>query len=103
MSKNLFVMTISSRSISRVLSVFLFAVNFICFVPVSFQILVTGGGTFGDGLAILPITLSVHLFLIPAVISWVSKEENQVVLLVINTIGVLWACFWLYMAVMAMF
>jgi len=57
----------------------------------------TTGGAFGYGLLILPISLSINLLLISAGLTFKTKFNNSIGLLIINGLGLLWASFWLWL------
>jgi hypothetical protein len=55
------------------------------------------GGAFGYGLLILPISLSINLLLISAGLTFKTKFNNSIGLLIINGIGLFWSLFWLWL------
>jgi hypothetical protein len=55
------------------------------------------GGAFGYGLLILPISFSINLLLISAGLTFTTKFNNSIGLLVINGLGLLWSLFWLWL------
>ncbi|OJV26757.1 MAG: hypothetical protein BGO32_07835 [Bacteroidetes bacterium 37-13] len=55
------------------------------------------GGAFGYGLLILPISLSINLLLISADLTFKTKFNYSVGLLIINGLGLLWSLFWLWL------
>jgi hypothetical protein len=57
----------------------------------------TGGGPWGYGLLTLPLTASINLLIIPAVLILKKQYNSSKVLLIINLIGFLWALFLLYL------
>lgn len=58
-----------------ILPIFIILVN-LFFLPLSFQIIVTGGGPMGFGVLILPITILVNLLLIPAIVAIRKRKES---------------------------
>jgi len=68
--------------------------NIFYFLPVTIQIIVSGGGSWGFGLVALPITFVTHLFLIPAFSTLRNWNKGQDVLFVFNFIGFIWTTFW---------
>ncbi len=79
---------------SRVIGTILILINLFYFLPITFQIIKSGGGAFGYGMIVLPIAIGAHLFVVPSVITWTNKEKNQSGLLIINSIGLTWTFFW---------
>jgi hypothetical protein len=55
------------------------------------------GGAFGYGLLILPISLSINLLIISAGLTFKTKFNNSIGLLIINGLGLLWSLFWLWL------
>jgi hypothetical protein len=79
---------------NRVTGTILILINVLYFFPVTFQIVKSGGGAFGYGMIVLPITIFAHLFVIPSIMTWTRKDRNHTGLLIINSIGLTWAVFW---------
>ncbi len=69
----------------------------IYFLPFSFVTIKSTGGAFGYGLLILPISLSINLLLISAGLTFKTKFNNSIGLLIINGLGLLWSLFWLWL------
>jgi len=69
----------------------------IYFLPFSFVTIKSTGGAFGYGLLILPISLSVNFLLITSGLTFKTKFNSSVGLLIINGLGLLWALFWLWL------
>jgi len=67
----------------------------IYFLPFSFIIIKSKGGAFGNGLLLLPISLSINLLLITAGLTYKTNFNNCIGLLIIIGLGLLWAIFWL--------
>ena len=67
------------------------------FLPFSFVTIKSAGGAFGYGLLILPITLSINLLLISAGLTFKTKFNRSIRLLIINGFGLLWSLFWLWL------
>lgn len=79
---------------NRVTGTILMLINLLYFLPVTFQIVKSGGGAFGYGMIILPITIIAHLFVIPSIMTWTRKDKSQTGLLILNSIGLTWTVFW---------
>jgi len=77
-----------TRKISRILGTILILANIGYFIP---ETLMADKYLFGE--LFLPVYISVHLFLIPAILTWTIKKEKQTALLIINSIGTTWALF----------
>jgi hypothetical protein len=78
----------------RVTGTVLIIINILYFLPLTVQILKAGGGPFGYGFLVLPITIVAHLFLIPSIMTWTRKSGNHGRLLIVNSIGLTWSIFW---------
>jgi len=48
------------------------------------------------GFLMLPVSISVNLLLVTSGLSFKKKYSNSVGLLIINSIGLIWAAFWLW-------
>jgi hypothetical protein len=87
--------------LKRKVSAFFAGVNILAnvfnFLPVTIQIIVSGGGSWGFGLVALPITFVTHLFLIPSFNTLRNWNKDQKVLFVFNFIGFIWTIFWCYL------
>ncbi|MEO9872147.1 hypothetical protein [Ekhidna sp.] len=70
--------------------------NMVFFVPMTFSVLRSGGGGFGYGLLLLPITIVAHLYIIPGVISLFKKYQTSIGLLLINISGLIGSVFWIW-------
>lgn len=79
---------------NRATGTILILINLLYFLPVTFQIMKSGGEAFGYGVIVLPITIIAHLFLIPSIMTWTRKDKSQTGLLIINSVGLTWAVFW---------
>ncbi len=90
-----------TRKTSRILGTVLILVNFGYYIPLTIELISSGGGAFAWGLLLLPINIVAHLFLIPAVLTWVNKDEKQTGFLIFNSIGTIWALFWTILFVTA--
>lgn len=66
------------------------------FLPLSVKAIITGGGPWGLGLIALPLTLLTNLFLLPAIFMFCKNGKENKFLLIINTIGLCWIAFLLY-------
>ena len=69
----------------------------IYFLPFSFVTLKSTGGPFGYGLLILPISFSINLLLITSGLTFKTKFNNSLGLLIINGLGLLWSLLWLWL------
>ena len=78
------------------ISTLLFLIN-IYFLPFSFVTIKSTGGAFGYGLLVLPISLSINLLLISAGLTFKTKFNKSIGLLIINGLGILWSLFWLWL------
>lgn len=83
------------KKISRVLGAILILVNLGFFIPVTLKVLMSGGGSFGFGLLLLPITFVSHLFVVPATLTWINKTNNRTGFMVTNSLGIIWTLLWL--------
>jgi len=79
---------------SRVCGTILIIINLLYFLPITLEVIKSGGGGFGYGMILLPITIVSHLFIAPAVTTWIKKKENHSGLLIVNSIGLTWTIFW---------
>jgi hypothetical protein len=66
------------------------------FIPLSFITIRKSGGPMGYGLLILPISVSINLLLIFSGLTFKKRFNRSIGLLVINSIGLVWAAFWLW-------
>lgn len=82
-----------SPAFRKVLSISIILIN-IYFLWCTFVILKDGGGPMGFGIMILPITLSINLLLIPAIMD-LNKRRKGSFSTIINSFGLIWALFWL--------
>ena len=78
----------------RVTATILILINLVYFLPLTFKIIKSGGGAFGYGMIVLPVTIVAHLFVITSIMTLTRKNRNQTGLLVINSIGLTWTVFW---------
>lgn len=62
--------------------------NVIWFFPASYEILKEKGGPMGFGLLILPMLFVLHMFLIPAIVSILSKNKT-IYLFIVNIIAII--------------
>jgi hypothetical protein len=83
-----------TKNISRALGTILVLLNIAYFIPLTFKIVKSGGGAFGYGLLLLPITIVTHMFLVPAILTWTNKDKSQNGFLVTNSLGTIWTIFW---------
>jgi hypothetical protein len=65
------------------------------FIPLTIQIITTTGGPMGFGLLILPVTISINLLLLPAILTIVKRNESNTGFKIINLLGLTWSLFWL--------
>jgi hypothetical protein len=80
------------RKINKIFSGIIIVVN-IFFLPTSIIQINTCGGPMGIGLMILPYTLFINIFLIPAILIFKGKNENKISFLIINSVGIISAIF----------
>lgn len=66
----------------------------IYFLWCTFVIIKDEGGAMGIGLMVLPITLSINLLLLPAIIE-IRYGRKNTWLTIINSLGLIWSVFWL--------
>lgn len=83
-----------TRKISRLLGGVIILVNIGYFIP---ETVMAHRYFFGE--FFLPLYISVHLFLIPAILTWTVKKEKQTSLLIINSIGTTWTLTWLILLI----
>lgn len=76
------------RKINKFFSGIIIVVN-IFFLPISMIQIYTCGGAMGIGLMILPYTLFINIFLIPAMLIFKGKNENKISFLIINSVGII--------------
>ena len=67
------------------------------FIPFSFITIRNSGGPMGYGLLILPISVSINLLLIFSGLTFKKRFNKSVILLFINSIGLVWAVFWFWL------
>ena len=84
------------KIINRIISGLIILTN-IYFIPLSFNIIKSTGGPFGYGLLLLPFILPANLLLITAGLTFKQKYQNNILLLRINAVGLMWNLFWLWM------
>ena len=85
------------KGLNRVFALFIILLNIGYFLPMTTKIIISEGGTWGLGIIILPFLLLTHLFLIPAISSWISKDNKPIGFLILNIIGIIWSLFWLWL------
>lgn len=81
------------KTFRKSLSILIIIIN-LYFLWCTFVIIMDEGGPMGFGIIILPITLSINLLLIPAIIN-INDSQKSNFLTVINSLGMIWALFWL--------
>ena len=84
-----------TKKISRILGTTIILTNIIYFIPWTIDIIKSGGGSWGYGLILLPITGATHILLIPATMTWINKDEKQTGFMLTNILGTIWTLFWL--------
>ena len=84
------------KSINWVLATLIILTN-IYFVPLNYTVIRDAGGPMGYGLLMLPVLLSTNFLLITAGLTFRDKFKNSVFLIVINSLGLLWNLFWLWL------
>lgn len=67
--------------------------NIVWFIPVSFELIYTGGGPMGFGIIALPFTLVGNLSLLPAYLV-LFKKSNKIRDLIFNYLGLAWMIYW---------
>ena len=75
------------------LSIFIILAN-LFFGYLTFEIIRTKGGPFGFTILLLPLTISIHAFIIPSLFYLTRKKTNRDYFIV-NIIGSIWILFWL--------
>ena len=83
------------KKISRLLGIILITTNLIYFIPWTIEIVKSGGGSWGLGLLLLPITIATHILLVPATLTWINNDEKQNGFMLTNLLGTIWTLFWL--------
>jgi hypothetical protein len=78
---------------NRAVAIVLLLLN-LYFLMLTFEIVHSGGGSWGYGLLGLPITVPINMLLISACLSLRAKHQNSISLLVVNSLGSAWALFW---------
>ena len=76
-------------------SILIFVVN-VYFLPMSIEIIISTGGSFGFGWVLFPYSLSVNLLLLSARQTFKPKNKNTIGLLVFNGIGLIWSLYLLW-------
>lgn len=77
----------------KLLSILIILIN-LYFLWCSLVIIMDKGGPMGFGIMLLPITLSINLLLIPAIVN-IKYGKKSNFWTVINSFGLIWALFWL--------
>jgi hypothetical protein len=78
------------------ISILIFLAN-IYFIPFSFITLKNSGGAMGYGLLLVPFSLSINLLMISSGLTFKRKFNKSIGLLIINSVGLVWALFWLWL------
>jgi len=81
-------------SFKQIPAAFLVLLN-IYFLWCTFVIIKDAGGAMGIGLIALPITLSINLLLLPAIVE-IRFRRKAIWLTIINSLGLIWSLFWLF-------
>lgn len=84
------------KIVNRTIATIIILTN-IYFVPINYAIIRGTGGSMGYALLMLPVLLTTNFLLITAVLVFKDKYKKSIFLLVINSIGLLWNLFWLWL------
>jgi hypothetical protein len=76
------------KPINRIVAVLIMLLN-VYFLPFTVMQIYTSGGAMGIGLMALPFTLLINLLLIPSILIFRKKFEESLLLLILNSIGLL--------------
>lgn len=85
------------KKLILITGIILLVSNMVFFMPMTFSVLRSGGGGFGYGLLLLPITTVAHLYIIPGIISLFKKYHASIGLLLINISGLIGSIFWIWL------
>ncbi len=80
------------KTANRIASILLILFNFY-HLHITAIIIYEGGGVMGYGLMVLPLTFSIHLFLIPSILAFKKKFSESGGLFVFLFIGLFWASY----------
>jgi hypothetical protein len=83
-----------TRNLNYITSILLILFNLAFFLPGTYELIKTGGGSWGFGLLVLPVTIVGNLYLIPSFLSFLDKYKKSRVLLGINISGIVGSIFW---------
>lgn len=92
---------IMTKNISRILGTIVILANLGFFIPLTIETLLSGGGSFGYGLLLLPISIITHVLLIPAVLTWTNRTDKYKGFLVTNLLSTIWSIFWVALFITA--
>jgi len=84
-----------TKKLNYITSVLLILFNLVFFLPGTYELIRSGGGPWGFGLLILPVTIVGNLYLIPSILSFMNKYRMSRVLLGINISGIVGSIFWI--------
>jgi len=86
---------------NKFIAYFLLLLNVMYFFWATVTIIITEGGAMGFGYLFLPITLSINLLTIPAIMK-IKTPENSYSCIInwVNGIGVIWTLFWVTFMIM---
>ncbi len=82
--------------IIQYIAIALIILSNIFFLPVTITIIATDGGTWGFGILLLPITISINLLLVTVVLSFTKRFKKSLFLTIVNCVGAVWSTFWFY-------
>jgi hypothetical protein len=83
-----------TKKLNYLIAILLILFNLVFFLPGTYELIRTGGGPWGFGLLVLPVTIVGNLYLIPSSLSFLNKYKQSRVLLGINISGIIGSIFW---------
>ena len=75
------------RTLNKIIAILVIILNLIFYLPLTVQLIMSQGGPMGFGLLILPLSLLVNLFLIPAILIFRKKRLEYINISFVNWIG----------------
>ncbi len=79
-----------------IIGLLIFLVN-IFFIPYSISIIINGGGPFGFGLLVLPLSILINIFLVSSLFLVIKSVRKSKLILIINLTGLIFSFIMLYL------